>query len=142
MECAAGSETSSASRRSRLKGATILVVEDEVLVSEVTCEVLEQSGYRVFHADNAKDAMELFMLHRDEVDLLLCDAILPDQNGALLAQAMAAKAPRLKAIVCSGYPSSVIGKHFPRENDAHFMTKPYSAASLLGKVRRVLQAAE
>ena len=128
--------------RGRRSSATILVVEDEVLVSEVTCEVLEQSGYRVFHADNAKDATDLFALHSNEIDLLLCDAVLPDQNGVQLAQTLSAKAPRLKAIVCSGYPSSVLGKGLPRDTDAHFMTKPYSAVSLLGKVQRVLQTAK
>jgi len=81
---------------------TILLVEDENLVREVTCEVLESEGYRVLKARDAAEAMEAFRQYKKIVRLLLTDVVLPGQNGCDLAQEMRAIRPSLRTIFISG----------------------------------------
>ena len=64
---------------------TILLVEDEAFVREVACEILRVAGYRVLPARNAAEAVPAFLAHREEVQLLLTDVVLPDRNGRDLA---------------------------------------------------------
>jgi DNA-binding NtrC family response regulator len=118
---------------------TILVIEDEPFVCAVTCEILEQSGYRVLRAESAAAARKLFLDHAKQIDLLLCDTILPDENGASLSQSLLHQSPGLKIILVSGYPAWVLAKQFPQPTNARFLTKPYSAIALISKVRQALQ---
>jgi two-component system, cell cycle sensor histidine kinase and response regulator CckA len=64
---------------------TVLLVEDENFVRDVTGEILHSAGYRVLKARNADDAMRTFRQYRDEVQLLLTDVVMPGQNGFNLA---------------------------------------------------------
>ena len=64
---------------------TVLLVEDENFVRDVTGEILQSAGYRVLKARNAADAMRTFRQYRDEVQLLLTDVVMPGQNGFNLA---------------------------------------------------------
>jgi DNA-binding NtrC family response regulator len=81
----------------------------------------------------------LFEQHRGGIDLVLCDAVLPDQSGALLVEMFRREAPQLKVILCSGYPQGDLPPHGPVIAAAYFMTKPYSAHSLLAKIRDAFQ---
>lgn len=60
---------------------TILFVEDEALVRDVTCEVLRSAGYRVLTAKNGAEAVRLYEAFGDEVELLLSDVVLPGESG-------------------------------------------------------------
>lgn len=117
---------------------TILVVEDEAFVCEVTCDLLEHSGYRVLKAGDAAAARKLFSRYGKQIDLLLCDAVLPDENGMSLACALHRKSASLKLIVASGYPRSELDKTFQQAPKAEFLTKPYSSVSLIAIVEKVL----
>src|ERR1035441_10058262 len=64
---------------------TILLVEDEAFVREVTCEVLRSAGYRVLAAKNAAEAMRIYEARGDEVELLIRDVVLPGESGRVLA---------------------------------------------------------
>jgi CheY-like chemotaxis protein len=81
---------------------TILVVEDEAFVCEVTCDILKHCGYRVLRAEDAATAKKLFSRYSDQIDLLLCDAVLPDENGMSLADTLRRRCPTLKLIFASG----------------------------------------
>jgi DNA-binding response OmpR family regulator len=117
---------------------TILVVEDEAFVCEVTCDILKHCGYRVLRAENAATAKKVFSRYSEQIDLLLCDAVLPDENGMSLAQMLRRQSPTLKLIFASGYPRSELGAEFDREQ-AEFLTKPYCSATLIARVRKLLQ---
>lgn len=117
---------------------TVLVVEDEELVGEVTSEVLSQAGYRVFRASSAVEARGLFSKYGDEIDVLLSDTVLPDQNGELLAEALISQSPGLKVILCSGYPTALGRKVGP--NCAAFLTKPYSGQAILSAIGTVVKS--
>ena len=81
---------------------TILLVEDEAFVREVACEILRVAGYRVLPARNAAEAVPAFLAHREEVQLLLTDVVLPDRNGRDLAFELATLGHAFRIIFISG----------------------------------------
>jgi two-component system cell cycle sensor histidine kinase/response regulator CckA len=81
---------------------TILLVEDEAFVREMTGEILESAGYRVLKARNAAEGLCAFRQYQKIVRLLLTDVVLPRQNGRDLANDLRAISPNLKTIFISG----------------------------------------
>lgn len=81
---------------------TILLVEDEQFLREVTCEILESAGYRVLKTGNAAEAASAFKEFQPIVRLLLTDVVLPGQNGRDLANELRIICPKLSIIFISG----------------------------------------
>ena len=121
---------------------TILVVEDEAFVREAACDILEGEGYRVLRAGNAAEAQAAFRLRQGSVQLLLSDVVLPDQNGPALAKDLRLACPTLKTIFISGYPENTVTRYSLGNGQMSYLPKPFSAESLLGKVRQALQSGE
>jgi len=122
---------------------TILVIEDARFVREVTCEILRDAGYRVLHAECAAAARKVFRRHGNRIQLLLCDAVLPDSSGALLAQTLRRRSAALKVVLVSGYPTATLRKYLDQDLDHEleneFLAKPYCAAALVSKVEMALR---
>jgi CheY-like chemotaxis protein len=116
---------------------TILLVEDEAFVREVTREVLQSAGYRVLTAKNSVDAVRIFDQSYPAVDLLLTDVILPGQTGRALAKKLQEDNPRLKVLLVTGYPEQIAEQNF---SDAGLLAKPFSTGMLLQRVRHLLNA--
>ena len=117
---------------------TILLVEDEAFVRDVACEILSAAGYCVLKAGNAAEALRTFQRYPEKVQLLLTDVVLPDRNGCDLAIELTTLSHTVRAIFVSGYPeNSVTAKGLQRPGWC-YLPKPFSAASLLQKVREVL----
>jgi two-component system, cell cycle sensor histidine kinase and response regulator CckA len=112
---------------------TILVVEDEAFVREITCDVLENAGFHVLKAGNAPEARTVFRDHREAVQLLLTDVILPGGNGRDLAREFKTMNPALKVICVSGYPENAITPKGLKDG-CFYLQKPFSAESLLRKI--------
>jgi DNA-binding NtrC family response regulator len=113
---------------------TILLVEDELFVREVTREVLESAGYQVLSARNAVEAANIFEQSGSEIDLLLTDVILPGDSGRLLGAKLLEKNFGLKILYVTGYAEQMATK----ETDIDCLAKPFSTAMLLARVRRIL----
>lgn len=121
--------------------ATILLVEDEALVRDVTCEILQGNGYRVLKARDAREAKALFAESHVTLQLLLTDVVLPGQNGRDLAMQLRAVCPTLQTILISGYPLRFGSEdHGPAQEGMHYLPKPFSAELLLRKVHDALHA--
>ncbi len=86
--------------------ATILLVEDEAAVREVTREALEMAGYRVLEAGGPEAAMRIVSDPSAEIDLLLTDVVMPGMSGPELARHVSATRPGLVTIFMSGYAES------------------------------------
>lgn len=123
-------------------GETILLVEDEAFVREVTRQVLESAGYVVLQAGNAEEAQLAFCQHRGTVHLLLTDMVMPGKSGPTLAAELGALAPEMKTILTSGYGESVAGGEVAANPRVSFLSKPFSVHSLTQKVRSVLDQDE
>jgi DNA-binding NtrC family response regulator len=121
---------------------TILVVEDEAFVREATCDILESEGYRVLRAGNAAEAQAAFQRQHGKIQLLLSDVVLPGQNGPELAKALRTARPALRTIFISGWPENTVTRYGLTARQVSYLPKPFSAQSLLGKVRQALQSEE
>jgi two-component system cell cycle sensor histidine kinase/response regulator CckA len=121
---------------------TILLVEDETFLREVTCEILESAGYRVLKARNAAEATSVFRQYNAIVNLLLTDVVLPGQNGRDLANDLRTIRPKLRTIFTSGYPENAVTKQGIQADGMFYLPKPFSLQSLTRKVRQVLEQRE
>ncbi len=120
---------------------TILLVEDEKPVRELVARILEKHGYNVYQAGNGAEAVEQWHIHKDKINLLLTDLIMPgNMNGRELAEALWQERPDLKVIFSSGYSADIVGKDFKLESDTNFLQKPYHPHALALTVRRCLDA--
>ncbi len=117
---------------------TILVVEDNDLVRELACEMLQLTGYNVLSANSGINGLHIFEKNKDRIDLLLTDVIMPGMNGKEIALRLCSAKPELKVLYMSGYTGNVIGQHGLLENDVHLIQKPLSLKTLSDKVRQVL----
>jgi CheY-like chemotaxis protein len=117
---------------------TILVVEDEDFVREVTAEVLLSAGFRVLRARTAAEAMRLFPRNGDNLHLLLTDVVLPGRSGYLLAHDLRVIVPALKVIFISGYPENEVIQRVSNHPANFYLPKPYSVEMLLQKVKVAL----
>ena len=109
----------------------ILLVEDENALREFVSRALGQLGYRVLSATNGQGALEVWAAHRDEIDLLLTDVVMPDSiSGRQLAHRLVLDRPDLKVILTSGHSTELIETDFERQNEHVFLPKPYGASHL------------
>ena len=120
---------------------TILVVEDEEMLREFVSEALGTLGYHVLSAANGRDALNVWAEHRDEIDLLLTDVVMPESiSGRQLAHTLIQDKPKLKVIFTSGYSSELFGSEFEREKEHIFLAKPYLPDRLAQTVAMHLQS--
>jgi PAS domain S-box-containing protein len=117
---------------------TILVVEDEVALRKVATRTLEAAGYSVITAASGEEALQTATQHVGDIHLLLTDVIMPGMNGKMLAKELKKTRPTLEIVYMSGYTDSVLGKSGVLDRGTHFLAKPFIAADLARKVRRVI----
>ncbi len=118
---------------------TILVVEDEPQLRDLTRQFLETRGYTVLVAEHGAAAIEVARRHRGVIHLLLSDIIMPVMNGRELAQRMAVLSPHTRILFMSGYTENAAWGNGMMENSAHFLQKPFTLDALTRKVREVLE---
>jgi PAS domain S-box-containing protein len=117
---------------------TILLVEDEPAVRELTRMVLARQGYSVVEATNSEEAERLCENGAGEIHLLLTDVIMPGVSGHELAKRITARHPRIKVLYMSGYTHNVIASGGMLDRGIAFLQKPFTPATLIEKVRDVL----
>jgi two-component system cell cycle sensor histidine kinase/response regulator CckA len=120
---------------------TILLVEDEPGVRELTNMVLSRRGYSVLEALNPQDAERLAENHGSEIHLLLTDVVMPGISGRELAKKLTARHPNLRVLYMSGYTYNVIAEDGTLEDGLSFLQKPFTPQILAQKVRETLDRA-
>jgi two-component system, cell cycle sensor histidine kinase and response regulator CckA len=123
---------------------TILVVEDDASLREVTCEFLRGSGYSVISAGLPEEALQIAECHNAPIDFLLTDVIMPKLNGRELATRLSKLWPGMKVLYVSGYTDGVMkgGAHGTLEEGLAFLQKPFTRRALTWKIREILDAGE
>jgi CheY-like chemotaxis protein len=120
---------------------TILIVEDQDLIRDLVRTVLQKYGYRTLEASNGVEALKVWELHRDKIDLLLTDMVMPaGMSGKDLAKRLVAEQQQLKVVYTSGYNCDLLGQEFHVKKDTTFLQKPYQAQFLAKTVRDCLDA--
>jgi len=119
----------------------ILLVEDDPAVREITQLSLNRLGYQVLDAPDGLAAVAVWKAHRDEIQLVLTDMVMPGgMNGIELGAHLLKENPNLKVIYASGYSADVAGTDFPLTDGVNFLTKPYERAKLAQALRAILDA--
>jgi two-component system cell cycle sensor histidine kinase/response regulator CckA len=120
---------------------TLLVVEDEPAVRHLTCSVLEAQGYNVLRANNGRDGLRaVHNLKGEPVSLVITDVIMPLMGGDEMAKELKEAHPGLKILFTSGYTDAAIAHHGVLEPGVVFLSKPFTPATLVRKVREMLDA--
>jgi len=120
---------------------TILLVEDNAQVRDLTETILQREGYTVLVAEGGMQALTRLESHVDPVHLLLTDVIMPDMNGKALFEAVSDLRPGIKVLYMSGYTADVIGAKGALDEGIDFIHKPFTVKDLAAKVSGVLARA-
>ena len=122
------------------RGETVLIVDDETGVRQITQSTLETFGYQVFTASDGAEAVSRFAEHRNEIDLVLTDVMMPYMDGTSAARSLRKIKPDLKIILVSGLERS---EKLPADiSNVAFIQKPYTSSTLLSVIRNVLDGNE
>ena len=117
---------------------TILLVEDDPQVRDLTRDVLEARGYRVLVAERSLEAPAMCAGHGGIIDLLLTDVVMPGLGGNELALEILKQRPTIKILFMSGYTDNSLLHGASSSNGFHFLQKPFTPSSLAAKIREIL----
>jgi PAS domain S-box-containing protein len=117
---------------------TILLIEDDPAVRQVTRSVLEEFGYSVLEAADGIAALDIFRQERERIGLVLCDLIMPKLNGRETLAAIQKMKKGIKAIFMSGYTAGIIADKGIADAGMHLLLKPLNPGEMLKKIRSVL----
>jgi polar amino acid transport system substrate-binding protein len=117
---------------------SILLAEDDETVRNMTRTVLEQYGYAVIAASDGQEAVNKYKEHRDKIQLLLFDLVMPKKTGKEAYEEIRALTPGMKVLFSSGYAPDIIRQKVLLEDRMPIVFKPITPTELLNKVRETL----
>jgi signal transduction histidine kinase/CheY-like chemotaxis protein len=120
------------------KGETVLVVEDEPELREVTRRILRSNGYQVIIASNGADALKIAGEYEGEIHLLITDVVMPQMLGKEVAEKMAVLKPGIEVLFMSGYARPVLASQGRLDPNVTLIEKPFSGADLIEMAGQVL----
>jgi CheY-like chemotaxis protein len=117
---------------------TVLLVEDDPTVRNVTGRMLRELGYTVLEAGSASEARNVAATADGRIDLLLTDVVMPGGNGRELAEALTLARPGLPVVFMSGYTADVVLRQGVVQDKVAFLSKPFTADALAAALRQAL----
>jgi signal transduction histidine kinase/CheY-like chemotaxis protein len=120
------------------QGETVLVVEDETALRQVTRRILARNGYQVITAANGPEALGIAEGHPGEIHLLVTDVVMPQMLGKEVAEKMRVIKPAIEVLFMSGYARPVLASQGRLDPNVALVEKPFSEASLLAMAGQVL----
>jgi CheY-like chemotaxis protein len=119
---------------------TLLLVEDEEIVRRPIGVYLRKLGYRVIEAANGNQAFTLWRQHRQQIDLLYTDMVMPEGvTGLELAEKLRSEKPQLQVIISSGYSTEISMQGVPASAGYVYLPKPSSSATIAATIRGCLE---
>jgi DNA-binding NtrC family response regulator len=119
---------------------TILLVEDDEAVRDLTETVLTSYGYKVILTQDPQHAQAVVAQSGIEIHMVLTDVVMPSMSGRDLVRKLASQYPHLRVLYMSGYSDDIISSGGVLEPGLAFLQKPFTPAALAQKVREVLDA--
>ena len=119
---------------------TILLAEDDAGLRTLVIRVLEPAGYTVLEAVTGEETLHLLERHKGPISLLLSDVVMPGMSGILLGKLAVQARPEMKVFYMSGYTTDIAARQGFMESQMFFLAKPFTATTLLLKVREVLDS--
>jgi signal transduction histidine kinase/CheY-like chemotaxis protein len=120
------------------RGETVLVVEDEAALREVTRRIFARNGYRVITAGSGPEALDIARDYEGEIHLLVTDVVMPKMLGNEVAERIRRIKPEIEVLYMSGYAQRNLASQRTLERDVHLIEKPFSAAVLIETAGRIL----
>jgi CheY-like chemotaxis protein len=117
---------------------TVLLVDDENMVLSVGKEMLEKIGYNVLLATSGMEAVQIHRKHRDEIDLVILDMIMPDMGGGETYDQIKGDNPKVKVLLASGYSINGKASDILERGCNGFIQKPFNMKELSGRIREIL----
>lgn len=124
---------------SLLKNRTILLVDDEEMVVKITEKMLQKLGYKIIKAHSGQEGLKLFQTYRNQIDLIICDMIMPKMDGLELVFRLREIDPCVKVLLSSGSLIEEDEKDVVRRGFNGLIKKPYKMDDLSEKIERILQ---
>ena len=118
---------------------TLLVVEDEKPVRDFVARALRTEGYTVFEAENGEVGIAIMEKHGNEIDLIVCDVIMPKINGPTMIDKIRKTFPQMKVIFISGYAEEAFMNLLNTEEAFNFLPKPFTLKKLIASVKEVMK---
>ncbi len=118
---------------------TILLVEDEAALRNLTAQLLKGCGYKVLEAQTGAEALEVSRRYSEPIQLLLTDVVMPSMSGRVLADKISEERPETRIMFMSGYTGQTVGDHGVLAEGSLFLPKPFTRDSLARKVREALE---
>jgi two-component system, cell cycle sensor histidine kinase and response regulator CckA len=119
---------------------TILLIDDEEVIIEVSREILEMLKYRVWTAQSGQEAVTMYTSRKDEIDLVILDMIMPGMSGGDTFDRLKAINPDVRVILSTGYSLTGQAKEIMARGCQGFIQKPFRIETLSQKIREVLEA--
>ena len=116
-------------------GETILVVDDEPSILLITSETLQAFGYKVVTATNGAEAVAIYAQQKEAISVILTDLSMPVMDGRATIYALLKINPKAKIVAMSGMDESESVARTSTTGTKHFISKPYTAATLLKTLR-------
>jgi two-component system, cell cycle sensor histidine kinase and response regulator CckA len=123
------------------EGLTVLIVDDEEALREVTRRILTRNGYQVITAASGPEAITAATIHPGGIELLLTDVVMPQTPGKEVADRIHLLQPSVQVVFMSGYTEGALAAEGVLETAVNLIEKPFTEASLLAKLRDGLSAA-
>jgi two-component system cell cycle sensor histidine kinase/response regulator CckA len=124
-------------KRQHSRQQIVLLVEDEEMMVLLLKKTLEKNGYTVLVALDGEQALDLFDLHKEEIDIVMLDIGLPKKDGGDVVLKMKERKPDLKVVVSSGYIDSESKAKMYRAGVRDFIEKPYRPAEIVEMLEAV-----
>ncbi len=118
----------------------VLICEDDQAVRDLIVRALDEHGYHVLEAVDARHAIEISKTQVGTIELLVTDVVMPDMDGRELAERLCGQDPSLKVLYVSGYTADAMGARGLLEDGVNFLQKPYSPTTLLQRIRSILDS--
>jgi PAS domain S-box-containing protein len=116
----------------------ILIAEDDASVREMAVQILESAGYRTLAARDGVEAQEMFLQHRENVDLAFLDVVMPRASGRAVSEYIRSINPRVPVLFCTGYDFNILNSTSANGGPFHVIRKPFDQEHLLRSVRDIL----
>jgi PAS domain S-box-containing protein len=120
------------------QGTTILLVEDDEMMRDLTRQLLQEHGYTVVEANDGKSALEWVESHPGPIDLLLTDVIMRHVSGPELAERLHTSHPTLKVVYMSGYTGELMANRDVLKPGVTLLEKPFTRTALLNTIHTTL----
>jgi len=117
---------------------TILLIDDEPLILDIGAEILEILGYKVLPAKSGKEGLKVFTQHKNEIDLVILDMVMPEMSGEDVFEKIKEIKSDTKTLLSSGYSLDGQAKSIMERGCKGFIQKPFRIESFAAKIREIL----